>query len=437
MWGDASNRYKTKITSIFSAENKLKLQLMIECKLIETLSELGIVDNKASEVIENAAKLVTLDRVHEIESEIHHDIMAMVKALSEKAGEYGQYVHYTATSNDINDTTLALQLSEAKTLILDNLDVLSENIIKLIENYKVTPTIGRTHGQHAIPTTIGFKFANYLYEIQLAKEEIFNSKIDISKFSGAVGNYASSNREDIERILLKKLNLEPAKISTQVLSRVVIAKFLTSIALGASVLERISKEIRNLQRSEINEWIEPFKSNQVGSSAMPHKRNPHKSERISGLSRIVRNNVSVALENISLEHERDITHSSVERIIIPASLNLFYFMVSEMNYILSNLEINLDSVNLNLMKSQGKDKSEEILTILSSKISRQEAHELLRNHVNSENFQLSVLDDTNITSLIDKEILKNIFANTKTGLSVGKTEDILKLYKSEWSNYRV
>jgi adenylosuccinate lyase len=233
------------------------------------------------------------------------------------------------------------------------------------------------------------------------------------------------------------LNLEPAKISTQVLSRVVIAKFLTSIALGASVLERISKEIRNLQRSEINEWIEPFKSNQVGSSAMPHKRNPHKSERISGLSRIVRNNVSVALENISLEHERDITHSSVERIIIPASLNLFYFMVSEMNYILSNLEINLDSVNLNLMKSQGKDKSEEILTILSSKISRQEAHELLRNHVNSENFQLSVLDDTNITSLIDKEILKNIFANTKTGLSVGKTEDILKLYKSEWSNYRV
>ena len=302
---------------------------------------------------------------------------------------------------------------------------------------KITPTIGRTHGQHAIPTTIGFKFANYLYEIQLAKEEIFNSKIDISKFSGAVGNYASSNREDIERILLKKLNLEPAKISTQVLSRVVIAKFLTSIALGASVLERISKEIRNLQRSEINEWIEPFKSNQVGSSAMPHKRNPHKSERISGLSRIVRNNVSVALENISLEHERDITHSSVERIIIPASLNLFYFMVSEMNYILSNLEINLDSVNLNLMKSQGKDKSEEILTILSSKISRQEAHELLRNHVNSENFQLSVLDDTNITSLIDKQILKNIFANTKTGLSVAKTEDILKLYKSEWSNYRV
>ncbi len=437
MWSDASNRYRTKIADIFSAQNKLKLQLKVEASLAKVQADLGLITDEEAELIDKARSEVSLARVEEIEKEIHHDLMAMVRGLAEQSGIAAGKVHLGATSNDIQDTVLALQLVETREILLDSLDKISDILYSKISEYHSTACMGRTHGQFAVPTTIGFKFANFLYELQLAKEKLISTEIDLAKFSGAIGNYASIGRLDIEELLFKELGLRPTAISTQVVSRVVHADFMNALALNASVLERISKEIRNLQRSEIGEWFEPFSSTQVGSSAMPHKRNPHKSERVSGLVRIIRNNVAVALENIALEHEREISHSSVERIIIPESANLLLYISKQMEYILEGLEINLKNVERNLDNASGKAKSEQILKRLVSTVGRQEGHEMLRKHVNSDDFKQSVLNDTEITRLIPYDELIDIFSALNTGKATEKSLQIIESYQNSWKNYRV
>lgn len=436
MWSDASKRYRTEIADIFSAENKLQLQMKVEATLAKVQANLGLISQNEAEQINLARNLVKIERVEEIEKEIHHDLMAMVRSLAEQAGEAGKKVHLGATSNDIQDTVLALQLVQAKDMLLDGLDLTSETLYNLTKSTRDLACIGRTHGQFAVPTTTGFKFANFLYELQLAKEYLLDAKVNLAKFSGAIGNYASIGRTDIEELLFQELDLEACKISTQVVSRVVHANFMNALALNASVLERISREIRNLQRSEIGEWYEPFSSKQVGSSAMPHKRNPHKSERVSGLARIIRNNVAVALENIALEHEREITHSSVERIIIPESANLLLYITKQMNYILEGLEISRQHITNNLHKAAGKAKSEQILKRLVDYVGRQDGHELIRKHVNAENFKESVLNDEEILEYISSEELLTIFADINTGKAIEKVDQILKLYENSWKIYR-
>lgn len=436
MWSDASSRYRTEIADIFSAENKLQLQMFVEAKLAFVQANLGLISSEEADLIDKARANVKLDRVFEIEKEIHHDLMAMVRSLAEQAGDAGGKVHLGATSNDIQDTVLALQLVKSKEILLDNLDKISDILLHLCSKYSSLSCIGRTHGQFAVPTTVGFKFANHLYELQLAKISLRDTRIDLAKFSGAIGNYASSERQDIEENLLEELDLRRTAISTQVVSRVVHAEFMNAMALNASVLERIAKEIRNLQRSEIGEWYEPFSSKQVGSSAMPHKRNPHKSERVSGLVRIIRNNVTVALENIALEHEREITHSSVERIIIPESANLLLYVTKQMEYILNSLDVNEKNISRNLMKASGLAKSEQILRRLVDSVGRQEGHALLREHVNADDFRSSVLSDEKITNLIPKEVLIELFDTVNTGLAEEKTNQILDIYEKEWKNYR-
>lgn len=435
MWSDASERYKTPIAKIFSAEQKLSFQLQVEVSLAKIQSKLGIISDTDAKVIEESAKNVEYGRVKEIENEIHHDLMAVVKALSEKSGKSGEKVHIGATSNDIQDTVLALQMEKAKSSLLDVLDELSEILYQLAADNKDIACIGRTHGQFAVPTTVGFKFANFLYELYLAKEEIQRSKVNLAKFSGAVGNYASSMRMDVEDLIMKELKLESCVISTQVVPRVVHSQFLHSLALCASVIERISKEIRNLQRSEINEWQEPFSQKQVGSSAMPHKRNPHKSERISGLARIIRSNVAVSLENISLEHERDISHSSVERVIIPESTNLLYYIVKSMVSILTGLTINFENIENNLAKADNS-KSEQILNIISKTVGRQKGHEILLKHVHSKTYRNSILNDEEIMKYISHEEIDDIFSQHNTGLAKEKVEMVLSEYESKWKFYR-
>lgn len=436
MWSEAGERYKTPIADIFSAENKLKLQLLVEAKLAGIQASLGIIPEEDALLIDQARANVSLSRVQEIESEIHHDLMSMVKALSEQSGKASGSVHLGATSNDIQDTVLALQLTEARNMVLDLLDELSSVLAELSLKYKDTATIGRTHGQFAVPTTVGFKFANFLYELQLAKSSLLKVPCDLSKFSGAIGNYASTMRSDIEIALIQELNLVPTVISTQVVPRVVHADYMNGLALCSSVIERISKEIRNLQRSEIREWFEPFGKKQVGSSAMPHKRNPHKSERISGLSRIIRANVLTSLENIALEHERDISHSSVERIIMPESLNILYYMTLQINSILNGIEINTEGIAKNLMKASGLAKSEQILKLLVDHVGRQEGHELLRKHANNVNFKEAVLGDEEILRHINKSKLEAIFGETNTGLSSEKVTQVLHEFNTTWKNYR-
>jgi adenylosuccinate lyase len=436
VWSEASERYRTRIGDIFSAENKLRLQLKIEVELAQVQSELGLISAEEAEKIHDAANQVTLSRVQQIEREISHDLMAMVKALAEQAGAAGEKVHLGATSNDIQDTVLALQLTAAKSDLLDILDLVSEELVRLSQDHKSLACIGRTHGQHAVPTTVGFKFANYLYELQLAKDRLHNTKVSLSKFSGAVGNYASSHRLDIEKKVLERLELQPVAISTQVVSRVLHADFLNAMALCAGVLERISKEIRNLQRSEIGEWSEPFSEKQVGSSAMPHKRNPHKSERVSGISRIIRGNVAVALENIALEHERDISHSSVERIIIPESSNLLYYIGSQMQKILNSLTVHEDAVSTVLQSALGRASSEQILKLLVDKVGRQEGHELLRKHATEKNYRESIMQDNEILNHVSKAELVQIFEKIDVGLAVEKVELIVSTYESTWKTYR-
>ncbi|MCE7734265.1 MAG: adenylosuccinate lyase [Candidatus Heimdallarchaeota archaeon] len=435
MWSDAAERYKTPIAEIFSAENKLKYQLTVEVTLSKVQAELGLIPKEDASQIENAATTVKLERVQEIEKEIHHDLMAVVKALTEASGEAGKFVHLGATSNDIQDSVLAMQMKEAKFTLLDLLDSLSSILAIHASNHKKTACIARTHGQFAIPTTVGFKFANFLYELHLAKSELFQSKVNLSKFSGAVGNYASSMRMDIEEKLFEKLGLIPCAISTQVVPRVIHSQFLNSFALVASVIERISKEIRNLQRSEINEWQEPFSKKQVGSSAMPHKKNPHKSERISGLARVIRSNVAISLENIALEHERDISHSSVERVIIPQSANLLFYITKSMISILKGLIFNLPAIEKNLREAD-KSKSEQILIHMTKTLGRQEAHELIRKHIDSDDFKDSIYQDKAILNHITETDLDLIFSTANVGLATTKVDMVLAEYDSTWKNYR-
>lgn len=430
MWSDGYARYNTDLSSIFSTENKLRLQIQIETVLAEVQEKLGMIPVGTSAAIQAAAPKVTVARVQEIEREIHHDLMAMVKALSEQAGVSGEYIHNTATSMDIQDTVLALQLLQARDILLaEGKKVMDAFDSKAIE-YKDTPILGRTHGQFAVPTTIGFKFANYLYEFSLAFQNLMDIPLHLSKFSGAVGNYASSNRLDIESKVLKQLGLEPAKISTQVITRQIHARFLFATAQIAAIIERFAKEVRNLQRSEIQEFAEPRVKNQVGSSAMPHKRNPHKSERLNGLARVLRANVQVGLENIALEHERDITNSAPERLVIPENAVVLHYMLKQVYNIISHLDINLKAINRNIQRATVA-KSEQILKSLIDKVGRQSGHELLREHVEDEDFRAAVLGDSRITDLISEEQLVQIFDDVSVGLAPKKVLQIHEFYLNQ------
>ncbi len=375
-----------EMKSIWTEENKLETWLKVEATLAKVHATLGNIPKSAADEIERKANLnfVKLERVKEIEEDIQHDLMSMVEALTEVCeGEAKNYVHLGATSYDIEDTALSLQLREAIKIIEDDLNKMKTVLIDLANNHKETICIARTHGQHALPTTYGMKFALWAAEIQrhLERLEAMKKRILVGKMTGAVGTGAGfgEKAEELHKLVMQELNLEPVLISTQVVQRDRHAELIMYLALIATTLDKIAKEIRNLQRTEIAEISEPFKESQVGSSAMPGKRNPHKSERICGLARVIRSNVLPALENISLEHERDLTNSSVERVIFPETFILVDYMLKEMVKILSGLEFFPENILRNLKLSKGVILAELVMTKLVEKgMGRQDAHELLR-----------------------------------------------------------
>ncbi len=380
-------RYFTEeMKRIWEEESKLQNWLTVEAALARANAKFGVIPESAAEEISKKAntKFVKLERVKKIEEEIQHDLMAMVKVLTEIcSGDAGKYVHIGATSYDIEDTSYALQFRDAIKIIEKKLNELKNILLKLAEWHKKTICIGRTHGQHAAPTTYGMKFALYAAETQRHLDRLEESKkrVLVGKMTGAVGTQASFGKKGVElqKFVMKELGLEPVLVSTQVIQRDRYAEVIYDMALIAATLEKIAKEIRNLQRTEIAEVFEPFKEKQVGSSTMPHKRNPHKSERICGLARIVRSNVMPALENIPLEHERDLTDSSAERIIFPETFILVDYMLKEMTNILSGLEFNYDNIKRNLDKTKGLIMTENLMLGLVKKgVGRQDAHELLR-----------------------------------------------------------
>ena len=370
---------------IWEEENKLQKLLDVEAALARAHAQLGNIPEESAKIISERAntKWVRVKRVQEIEEEIHHDIMAVVKALSEVCGEHGKYIHLGATSNDIIDTANALLIKESLEIVLNDLKELRTILKSLAKEHKYTVCIGRTHGQHAVPTTYGMKFAIWLDEIQRHIERIEEAKkrILVGQMSGAVGTMASFGEIGLkmQELVMKDLGLKSALISNQIIQRDVYAELMSILAIIASTLDKIALEIRNLQRTEILEISEPFGKKQVGSSTMPHKRNPIRSEKISGLARVIYSNVIPALLNNPLWHERDLTNSSVERVILPETFVLLDEMLKNMKKVLLGLEFFPENIKKNLYLTKNLIMAEPLMLKLTEKgMGRQEAHELVR-----------------------------------------------------------
>lgn len=403
-------RYRTEIADLFTEEAKLKRWLKVEVALAKAHAKIGNIKEEDAKRIEEAAKRVNIEEVKKMEEKIKHDLMAMVKVLAEKAGNSGAYVHLGATSYDIEDTATALLFKDALLMIENRIKKLLEVLKKLAREKKDLICVARTHGQHAVPTTYGMKFALYYYDIKRSLERINEMKKRAlrGKMSGAVGTMASFGEKgfEIEELIMKELGLEVSKINTQVIQRDIHAEVMINLALLSSIIEKIAKEIRNLQRTEIGEVSEPFELNQVGSSTMPQKKNPYRSERICSLARKIRANVQIALENIALEHERDLTNSANERFLFAENFILTDFIIKEITEILENLEFSYENIKKNLELTRGLIFAERVMIFLVEKriMGRQEAHEFVKKLSLEADKKNKTLKEVLIESEIGKKI---------------------------------
>ena len=438
-------RYRTKIAEIFTEEKKLENWLKVEAVLAKAHAKLGNIPQESADEICKKANLnyVKLNRVKEIDNEIHHDLMAMVKALSEQCeGNAGKYIHLGATSYDIEDTATGLQLKEAIIYITNSLKKLLIELIKVIQDKKSLVCIGRTHGQHAIPTTYGMRFGVWAYEIDrhLDRLEETLSRISYGKMSGAVGNMASfgENGIEIQNFITKELGLNPALITNQIIQRDRHAEVLFLTTLIGQSLAKVARQFRVLQRNEIAEMFEPFKKTQVGSSTMPHKRNPHKSERICSLARVLKSNIIPALDNIILEDERDLTNSANERIIFAENFILLDFMIIQLTSIIQEVEFDEERIEENLNLTKGACLSEKIMLNLVEKgIGRQEVHEILRKatiKAKKENRFIKeiLLENEKITESFTKDEIDDLLnPHNYIGKSIELLEKLLKFLKNK------
>ena len=414
-----TGRYGTsEMLKIFEEENRVQKLLDVEAALALAHAEVGNIPRKDAEKIAAMAstKYVKVERVKAIEKEIKHDIASLVRALSEVCGESGAYVHLGATSYDIVDTANALQLKDAEAIIEKRLAELKTILQNLAGQHKDTVMIGRTHGQHALPITLGFKLAVWGYEINRHIERLAECKKRVlaGKVSGAVGTQAGLGEHAavIQELVMKRLDIKAAEISTQIIQRDRYAELISIYAMIATSLENFATEIRELQRPEIGEVFEAFESSkQVGSSTMPHKQNPETCERVCGLARIVRSLENPALEDMITWHERDLTQSSAERFILPESNILLDYMLNLMCNIVANLRIDKEKMLQNLTLTQGRAMSESVMMALSKKgVNRQEAHELLRkltiiSAVEKKDFKQVLIQDKLVSkTLSEKEI---------------------------------
>jgi adenylosuccinate lyase len=362
---------------IWTDENRFRIMMDVELAVCEGLSNLGEIPRSAFTKIRRKARF-SLARIGELETKVHHDVIAFLSSFSESVGKEGRYIHLGLTSSDILDTALAIQMVEAIDILIDDVEKLSRTLKKRAIEHKNTIMMGRTHGVHAEPTTFGLKLALWYEETLRNLERLRRARevIAVGKISGAVGTYAHINPK-VELYVCKKFRLKPDPISTQIIQRDRHAEYLSMLALVAGSLEKFALEIRNLQRTEILEVEEYFTPTQKGSSAMPHKRNPITCERICGLARIVRSNALPSLENIPLWHERDITHSSAERVIIPDSTILLDYMLQKFEQIVMRLVVYPENMEKNLEKSKNTIFSQRVLLELVKKgLSRERAYEL-------------------------------------------------------------
>ena len=401
---------------IWTENAKFQSWLKVEIAACEANFSLGNIPKDALNEIQLKAKFEA-SRIKEIEKEVKHDVIAFLTNLNEYVGDSGRYIHVGMTSSDVLDTGLSLQLKNSCELLLEEIEKL-ENVVRLLaRKHKNTLMIGRSHAIHGEPISFGFKLAGWLAEVIRDKKRLsmLKESVSIGQISGAMGTYANTNPE-VEKITCDLLGLKPDTASTQVISRDRHAEYVQTIALVGASLDRFATEIRNLQRTDVLEVEEGFTKGQKGSSAMPHKRNPIRSERVSGLSRILRSYVLTALENVSLWHERDISHSSNERIMLPDVSICLHFMLREMSEIISNLKVYPDNMLKNLNIYGGVIFSQKVLLLLVEKgLSREKAYHLVQknahqawNTINGD-FKKNIAQDKEIMELIDEDDLKQCF----------------------------
>jgi adenylosuccinate lyase len=400
---------------IWSEETKLNNWLRIEIAACEGWARLGKIPAEAVAVIKSRARF-DRERCREIEAEVNHDVIAFLTAVAENVGDESRYIHIGMTSSDILDTGLALQMRDSAGMILDRIQILRTKVGEKARKYKYTLNIGRSHGVHGEPTTFGLKMALWYDELGRNTERLKQARemISYGAISGAMGNFAHLDPR-VEEYVCHQLGLKPCPVSTQIIQRDRHAQFITTLAVIASSLEKMATEIRNLQRTEILEVEEPFRQGQKGSSAMPHKRNPMVSERVAGLARVIRGHAVAALENVALWHERDLTHSSVERVIIADSCILLDYMLDKFTDVVSGLLIYEDNMLDNINKTRGLVFSQELmLALLGKGLLREEAYRLVqRNAMRSWrerlDFKQLILNDPEIMQFITPEELEPVF----------------------------
>ena len=400
---------REEIKKIWELQAKFEYYLKVEIAVCEAYAKLGKIPAENLEEIKSKASF-TLDRIDEVEREVKHDVIAFLTAVNESVGaENAKYIHMGLTSSDVIDTAFALQISDSAKYVNTELNSLIDTIKKLAFKHKNTVCMGRSHGVHAEVMTFGFKLLNWLDALIRAKES-FNyalKEIKVGQISGPVGTYSNVPPE-IEEITCAELGLKPAKISTQIISRDRHAKFFSQLALIASLIEQFATEIRHLQKTEVREVEEGFGKNQKGSSAMPHKKNPVLCENLCGLARVVRSNMLTAYENINLWHERDISHSSAERIIFSDSLILIDFMLHRFNGVMENLVVHEDNMLKNAKLYGGIVYSQKVLLKLVEKgLTREEAYRIVQKHaldaLNGGHFKDALYQDTRVTNLLTQE----------------------------------
>lgn len=368
-----------KMGRLWSDEHRLQVMLQVELLVLEAQAKLGIVPRRAVSAIRKRVRL-SLARVHQKEAATQHDVIAFIEHLEERVGPYGRYLHFGLTSSDVLDTSLAVLLQGSCDLLLDDLQRLLKAVAAQARRHKRTLMIGRTHGVHAEPTTFGLKLAMFYDELRRHLERLrrVRAEVSVGKISGAVGTFANVD-PSVERHVCAKLHLRPAPISTQIIQRDLHAAYVTALACLGGTLEQLATEIRHLQRTEVREAEEPFGHGQKGSSAMPHKKNPITCERIVGLARLLRGYSVAAMENIALWHERDITHSSVERVVLPDASATLDYMLQTLTAVISGLVVHADRMRANLLSTRGVVFSGQVLLRLMRRgLSRTQAYELVQ-----------------------------------------------------------
>ncbi len=404
-----------EISAVWSEENKFRIWLDVEIAAMESQAELGRIPADAVSEVKSKGKF-DVERIDEIERTVKHDVIAFLTNVSEHVGPAARFVHLGMTSSDVLDTASAIQLKQAGEIILKHLRELRKMIGDLSVKYKDVPMIGRTHGIHAEPVTFGLKMAVWYDELRRDIERLESAigEISVAKISGAVGTYSHISPE-VEKYVAKKFGLQPSITSTQVIQRDRHAQFMAVLAVAAGTLEKMALEVRHLQRTEVLEAEEPFTKGQKGSSAMPHKRNPVNAERICGMARLVRSYAMSALENQALWHERDISHSSVERVIFPDATLALDFMILESQKIFKNFVVYPDKMMKNLQLTHGLYFSEDVLLKLIEKgLTREQAYALVQRNAmhcweTGEDFLTALANDHEVSEKVAREELAKVF----------------------------